>query len=461
MNRLVSVIKNREFMKKVMVIALPIMIQQLITNSVNLLDNLMVGQLGGFAISGVAAANKFFMIGAFGTMGIVIASSIFIAQFYGAKQTQHIKESFRYSIIASLIIMLPFVLAGIFLPVQIAGFFNSDPGLAEVVSVYMPVAALTFIPMAISMAIASAMRSLGNTKLPLYASLLALVNNAFFNYVLIFGHFGFPRLGVLGAALGTLIARVVELGFLLYLLKKNDFVFKTRVIDLFVIEKRLIQRITVRGIPLVINELLWSSGQALLFKFYATRGAYVMSSMTILQTTADLFFILFGGMAAATTILVAQKLGSNELEEAKENAFSLFGFAVLLALLFGVLMFTTSFVVPNLYAVSAEIKALAANMIRIYAVFFWIYMLNTQSYFTLRAGGDMMATLKLDAGFMWLINLPIVGLLAYFTSANIYVVFIAGQLTDLLKLGISLFFVRQEGWVKNLTDEEEIIEEFV
>lgn len=461
MNRILKVLKNKDFMKTVMVVAMPIMLQQLLTNSVNLLDNLMVGQLGGFAISGVAASNKFFGIATFGTMGIITASSIFIAQFYGAQQKQHIQQSFRYALIASQLITMPFVIAGLLFPVQIASFFNNDPGLAQMVSIYMPFAALTFVPQALSMTIGFSMRSIGKTKLPLYSSIIALIGNAFFNYALIFGHFGFPELKILGAAIGTLIARFLELSFLLFILNKSSIPFKTQITDLFQIEKRIISAITSRGIPLVINEIFWSGGMALLFKFYATRGTFVMSSMSILQTTTDLFFILFGGMAAATTIVVAQPLGRNELEKAKENAYNMFAFAVVLAVIFGVLILGASFVTPNLYNVSNEIKILATNMIRVQGFFFWIYMLNTQAYFTLRAGGDMMATLKMDAGFMWLINLPLVGILAYFTSFNIFVLFIVGQMTDLIKLTISLRFVKQEGWVKNLTFQDEYIEEFI
>lgn len=454
MKKILHLLNDRQFMKKVLFIAIPIMLQQMLTSSVNLLDNLMVGQLGDYAISGVAAANRFFSVGTFGMMGIITASSIFIAQYYGAKQHEHIQQSFRYSIVASLLVIMPFVLAGLLIPAQVAGFFNPDPQLADLVSRYMPLAALTFVPQALSLSVGSAMRSLGNTKLPLYSSVIALFANAFLNYVFIFGHFGFPELGVLGAALGTLIARFIELGFLLLMLKNNDFAFKTRIVDMFKIEKHVIKTITLRGVPLVINEILWAGGHAVLFKFYATRGTFVMSAMAILQTTSDLFFVLFAGMASATTIMVAQPLGSNKLDLAKENAWKMFAFATLLSLFFALGLFGASFIVPGLYNISDDIHHLATTMIRIQAGFFWIYMLNAQSYFTLRAGGDMMNTLILDAGFMWCVNIVVVGSLAYFTNVSIFVLFIAGQLTDIIKLMISLRFVKQERWVKNLTHVE-------
>lgn len=445
-----SVFGGRQFIRQLLSIAVPMMLQQLITSVVNLLDNLMVGQLGNYAISGVATVNRFFMIGSFAMMGISSASSIFIAQFYGSENEKAMKQSFRYSIVASLIAFMPFLIAAYLIPGQIIGFFSPDPQLHEAAMQYIFVAALTFIPQAISVAAMNAMRAVGETRLPLTISIVSVLTNALFNYLLIFGHFGFPALGILGAALGTLIARLVELVLVLIVMKRSNFAFGSRVIDLFKIPKRLIATITKKSFPLMVNEIGFSLGLALLYKFYGTRGADVQTAISMAGTTADLFFVLFGGMAAATTVFVSQPLGQNNIEKAKTNAYRILRFAIVLAVVFGVNMFALSWVTPNLYAVSDEIRSTAANFIRIQAFFLWIYMINTECYFILRAGGDMRRTLMLDSGFMILINLPIVAAFAYLTDIPAVFLYMIGQTTDIIKIILSVTLVKKGTWLQNL-----------
>lgn len=451
------VLKDREFIKKVMIVAIPMILQQLITSSVNLLDNLMVGQLGEFAIAGVATSNKFFMISLFAMMGVVSASTIYLAQAYGAKKDELMKQSFRYGLLFSLVIVLFFSLAAWIFPAQIIRFFSPNEGLLDAALKYMPVAAMTFFPQAISFTITSSMRACGETKIPLVSSVISLLANALMNYILIFGHFGFPALGILGAAIGTLIARILELLFLLYAMRLREFKFSTQLKDVFHIHPKLRKAITLKAIPLVLNEVGWSGGMAMLFKFYATRGSSALAALPISTTTGDLFFVLFSGMAVATTVMVSHPLGSNNLDEARENGYKLLQLSIILAMIFAVGLFTASFITPHLYNVSDEVRQMAANLIRVQGLFFFIYMHNAQSFFVIRAGGDTRSTLIMDAGYMWLINLPVVGFFAYMTDFNIFVVYIAGQLTDIIKMFVTSYYFRKERWVNNLTHEEDLL----
>ena len=451
------VLKDKKFMKKVLVVAIPMMLQQLITNSVNLLDNLMVGQLGDYAISGVATSNKFFMVGVFAIMGIVTAASIFMAQYNGANKKKQLVESFRYALIGSELVMLPFVLAALLFPTQIISFFNKDPELIAAAKQYLPLAALTFIPQALSFTIQNAMRSLGHTKYPLMASIISVISNAFFNYTFIFGHFGAPQLGITGAALGTLFARIIELSFILVVYFRSPWPFKTNIQELLSIPMEIIKKITTKSIPLLINEIGWSGGMAMLFKFYSTRGAVAIAGMTIASTTTDLFFVLFSGMAVATNVIVAHELGADNLQVAKKYGYQLLQFAVIMSLMFAIVLFSVSFLTPHLYDVSSEVKDIAGTIIRVQGIFFWIYMFNAQVFFIIRAGGDIRSTLIMDAGYMWFVNLVVVSFVAYQTNWNIYGIYIAGQATDILKMIISGTFFRKEKWVTNMTIEETII----
>lgn len=456
MGKFFSILKDKEFIGKVFVVAIPMILQQLITTSVNLLDNLMVGQLGGASIAAVATSNKYLMIANFGMMGIVTAGTIYLAQYYGANKPQKMKESFRYSLIFSLVIVLLFSIPAFLTPRAIISFFASNESLIEFGMQYLPIAALTMFPQAISYTIQSSMRSIGNTRLPLISSIISIFTNAFFNYLLIFGHFGFPQLGVVGAALGTLIARCVELFYLLVVLRLNKFQFKTRLRTIFNISKDLAVAITKKASPLLLNEIAWSGGMAMLFKFYASKGDIALAALPIASTTADLFFVLFSGVSVATIVMVSHPLGSNKLDEARENGYKMIRLSVLLSVVFALGLVTASFITPHLYNISEEVFDLASNFIRVQALFFWIYMYNAQTFFVMRAGGDTKSTLIMDAGFMWLVNIPLVAFVAYSTPAHAILIYISGQLTDVIKMFVATYYFRKEKWVKNLTQEIEV-----
>lgn len=446
---------QRVFRRAVLSIAVPSMLQQLITSFVNLLDNLMIGQLSTHAIAAVAAANRFFVIGFFAVVGITSAATIYIAQFHGANNVEGERQSFRYMLLSAWVVFLPFFCAAQLFPRQIIGFFNHDPGLVEPALDYIPIAALSFLPQLVSYSCQNSMRALGHTRLPLVITISTVFMNAIWNWILIFGHLGFPALGVTGAALGTLIARIVELAVTLLAMRLNHFSFSTRIRDLFKLRLTLVRAITRRGLPLCLNEIGYFFGIALLFRFYATRGTDTMAALTISGTTSDLFSVLFGGMAAATTVIVSQPLGRGHLEEARSNAYRIQRFSTRLAALFGVLLFGASFITPQLYNVEPHVRGLATQLIRIVSFMYWIYMANSQTFYILRAGGDTRSTLILDTGYMFAVNISVVSAVTYLTEAPIQLLYLIGQLTDLFKLILSRRFLRRETWLKNLAAEHE------
>lgn len=452
-----SLFNDKEFISKVLVVALPMVIQQLLTSSVNLLDNLMVGQLGGFAISAVASTNKYLMIALFGMMGIVASSNIFLAQYHGAKNHSKMKESFRYSLVFSMAISLIFVIFGQIFSDSIIRFFSDNVELLQIAKQYLPIAVITIIPQTISYCVQSSMRSLGNTRIPLISSIISLIANAIMNYVLIFGHLGFPALGVTGAALGTLIARILELAFLLTALKVNPFEFKTKITHIFMISRDLIIDITKKAIPLFINEIGWSAGMAVQFKLYASSSVTALAALPIASTTADLFFILFSGVAVATIVMVSHPLGSNDIEKARENGYKMVKLSMFASIFFALGMFIASFITPHLYNINEEVFDLATKFIRVQALFFILYMYNAQIFFVIRAGGDTRSTLLMDSGVMWLICIPIIYVVSEFTNVSPLIVYVIGQGTDLIKMAISTYYFKKEKWLVNLTVKEEII----
>ncbi len=454
--------QNKEFYIRALIIALPLMFQQLITASVNLVDNLMVGQLGDAAIAGVAAANRYYMIATFAIFGIEGAANTFMAQYFGAKDTEHVKQSYRFSIVAAYVIVTPFVLVGLFFPEQILKIFTSEVDVVQQGSLYLRTVVMSYVFIALSLPTGNGMRALGETKVPMYASIVAILTNAFFNYIFIFGHLGFKPMGVVGAAYGTLIARFIEAVLLMLIMKKRPFVFNTKIRNILHINKRLAKAMILKAIPLTTNEILWSSGMSALFMFYATRGKEVMAGMSISGSMGDLFFTLFSGMAVASTVLISQPLGANKIEEAKENAYKLVRLSFMMAIACGILLYIATLFIPQLYNVSDYSRQTAINYSRIQAVMFFVYMLSAQAFFILRAGGDTRSTMLMDSVFMWCVNIPVVAFTAYFTDLDVIGMFLAGNATDIVKVFVAYYYLGKGKWLKNLTHthEESVIVEF-
>ncbi|MGB4984242.1 MAG: MATE family efflux transporter [Erysipelotrichaceae bacterium] len=447
-------IGDKNFYKLVLAVAVPLMLQQLITSGVNLIDNLMVGQLGDSALSAVAASNKVFLIANFAIMGFMMAVAIYIAQYYGANDHEKMQHSYLFGLFFSIFISLLFMTCGFLFPREIISFFTKNEEIINLGVEYLRFANLTLLPFAISVVIGNSMRAIGAVKYPLIASVVAALTNTVLNYIFIFGNFGFAKMGVNGAALATLIARCCEMLLLIYFLLRNRFPFYSRLANIVKTEVSLIKNILIKGFPLMVNELLWTSGNAFLFMLYATRGDSVISGYSIAATTVDLFFVLFGGMSAATTVMISHRLGANKIKEAKENGYRLIGFSLFLSIFFGVLLFGSSYIVPNLFNVTEVSRGVASGVLRVMGCFFWIYMFTAECFFILRAGGDTKSTLLMDAAYMWVVNIPIVAFVAYFTNWSIMVLYICGQCTDVLKMFIAYGMIKKGRWLKNLTSEE-------
>lgn len=445
-------LQDKDLMKQCLTIAIPLMLQQLIVASVNLIDNLMVGELGDVAVSAVSSANRYYSIAQMAINAIVVSSIIFLSQYNGADDREHMRQSFRFSIISSYLFVFIFFFFALFKSDFIIKFIINDKDIIQSGSDYLKIACFSYLPLGISFPISNAMRSTGDTKRPLFVSMISVVLNIIFDYCLIFGHLGFEPLGVKGAAIATIIVRFIEMFIYLLCIKKGEYHFKTRINDLFRIEKDLIAKIIVKAIPLLINELLWSIGMTTTIKFYSYRGAVVNTAYSISATVADLFFILFAGMASATTVIVGTKLGANKIEEAKDSAYKLLCFSVYLSLIVAVLMSSFTLVVPYLYSkVSKESLDLANQFLIVMSIFFILYMFNTQTYFILRTGGDTRNTMFMDSGFMWAFNIPLVYILAYHTNIPVLYVYAIGQSTDILKSIIAYRMIRKEKWARNLT----------
>ncbi len=447
MNRFIG---DQAFYKRLFAVAAPIVLQQLITTSVQLVDNVMVGKLGEQAIGSVSVVNQLYFVVILITFGALGGAGIFTAQYFGSKDFDKLKQTFRFKLLIGFgVAVVSFILFSLFGETLIR-LFTDNPVTIQGGLDYLSIAKWSAFPWILSVAIGNTFRETGVTKPLLKISIVAILTNTALNFVMIFGMFGFPALGIVGAALATLIARFVELGLTLILLKKNGEHFSTELKDLFKIDKKILTSIVLMALPLTLNEALWSSGQTVFLHAYSTRGDSALAAMNISGTISQLVFVTFGGIATAVAVLVGNTLGTNDLEKAKDNARKLIAFAIVFAMCAGLILFILSFFILNIYDVSESTKSIARFCIRVNALFIPVYSFNVAVYFTLRSGGDTRSTLLMDAGYMWAVTVPAAILLAYLTNLPVIYMFFIVQMLDIPKMLFGLSRYKKGYWVKNL-----------
>lgn len=443
-------IGDKSFYKKLLIVTLPLIVQQLITTSVQLVDNIMVGKLGESAIGSVAVINQFYFVVILVTFGVLSGAGIYSAQYYGSGDHEKLRETFRFKLIAAGVVgVISFAVFTVF-GESLIRLFSDSPETIKGGLEYLSIIRYAIFPWVLAVAISNTFRETGVTKPLLYISLVAIATNTGLNFVLIFGMFGFPALGITGAAIATLIARIIEFLLSLLLLKRRGQLFSTKVRHLFVIAPKVLSGILLMAIPLTLNEGLWSLGQTTFLHAYSTRGDSALAAMTMTNAISQIVFVTFGALATGVAVLVGNTLGRNALDEARENAKKLMATAVIFATFMGMVLFVISFFVVNLYDVPQTTKDMASFNIRINAIFIPVYTFNVVLYFTLRSGGDMRSTLMMDSGYMWVVTVPIALILAYLTTLPVTLMFLCVQAMDIPKLFFGYDRYQKGYWIKNL-----------
>lgn len=448
-----GLIGTKSFYKTLFAISFPIVLQQLLTSSLQLIDNLMVGSLGELAIGSVSVVNQLYFVIILITFGALGGAGIYTAQYFGSGEYEKLKQTFRFKLIIALLLVILSLLAFTFLGRFLIGLFTENEITIDGGMTYLNIVKWSMLPWAFSIAISTTFREIGITKQLLGITLGAIITNTVLNYLLIFGNFGFPELGIAGAAYGTLASRFVEFGLMFVLLIRKGKIFNTAPKDVFKINSLVLKGIIIMALPLLINEFFWSMGQTMFLQSYSTRGDSALAAMNITNAISQLVFVTFGGIGTGIAVLVGNTLGKNQLDVAKDNAKKVVAFAVVFAFFTGAMLFVLSFFLLDLYDVSEATKWIARNNIRINALFIPVFSFNVSMYFTLRAGGDTTSTMLMDSGYMWVIQVPVVFILARVTDLNVIMLFLIVQLLELPKSVFALSRYRKENWVRNLAIE--------
>ncbi len=453
---------DRAFYKKVLLLVVPIIIQTGVTNFVNLLDNVMVGALGTEQMSGVSISNQLIFIYNLTIFGGMSGASIFGAQFFGVRDYKGMRSTMRFKIVfGAIIAAVSIVTLSLFGEDLVKLFLSSQNNVGTAAEETLRGAksyiwyTLWGIPaFMLVQAYASTLRESGETVVPMAASVTAIFVNLVFNWLLIFGHLGFPAMGIAGAALATVLSRYVELVVVVVFTHTHAerFPFVQELYRGIRIPPELVRRICITSAPLVFNEVLWSVGTAFVSQNYSTRGLNVVAAISINNTAWQVFSVMMMSMGNAVAILIGQLLGAGEIEEAKDADRKILAFTTVIHVGIGALIVACSGLFPLLYNTEPEVRALATRFLLVTGASLPIHAFIHAAYFTIRSGGKTFVTMLFDSVYTWVIPVPLSLLLCRFTALSMPVIFCIVQFSDVVKLCIAVPMLRSGFWAKNVIE---------
>lgn len=453
-------IGNKTFYRRVFAVALPIIIQNGITNFVSMLDNIMVGQVGTVQMNGVSIVNQLLFVFNLCVFGATSGAGIFTAQFFGSHDHASVRHTFRFKvIIGALLSTLGITVLLTFGKDLIQLYLNGEGSVEDArMSLaygwdYLLIMLWGLPAFALCNAYSGTLRESNQTFVPMIAGICAVLMNLFLNYVLIFGHFGAPTMGIRGAAVATVVSRYVELSIVAIWThlhsKSNPFIVGAY--RSLYIPKKLLGSIIVKGMPLLVNEALWSMGMAFLNQCYSTRGLDVVAAQNISSALYNLSSVVYMSMGNAVGIIIGQMLGANQPEaEVRDTDRKLIVTSVFSCLLFGGLMGACSGIFPQIYNTTDSVRTLATEFICICAFMLPFNAYTNAAYFTLRSGGQTLVTFLFDSCFVWCFVVPLAFCLSRFTTIGIIPLYAICQATDFVKCAIGAFMIRKGSWIQNL-----------
>lgn len=450
---------DRDFYAQVVAVVVPIIIQNTVSNVVSLLDNVMVGRVGTLQMSAVAIVNQLLFVFNLCIFGGLAGAGIFATQYAGAHDDKGVRDCFRVKWMIALSMLACALVVLIAFPKRLIGMYLAqETAQADAAATlgfgmdYLTVMLWGLLPFGVSQVYASILREVGETRLPMFASVAAILVNLVFNYFLIFGKCGFPELGVTGAAIATVLSRYVETAVIMVYthMKSHHFGFIRGAYRSLRVPKPLMISILRRGTPLLVNEFLWSSGMAVLLQCYSVRGLDVVAACNIATTVSNLFKVVFLSMGNAVAIMVGQALGANDIERAKNCTWRLMTLSVGSNLIMATLLALFAPAIPNIYNTEPHVRQIATQLIYVVAVMMPAYSFSHCCYFTLRSGGKTIITFLFDSVFTWCVNVPAAWLLAYKTGLGIVPLYFGVQALEMVKVVVGFVLVKKGVWIHNI-----------
>lgn len=452
----------KDIYKRALGLAVPMMIQNGITNAVGLVDNIMVGSVGTDAMTAVSIAGQLIFVFNLAVFGGLSGPGIYAAQYFGQGNSEGFRQTFRikhWICLAALIIgILTFVFGGeTLINLYLRGESESvDPAATMALSKeYLAVMLWGLPPFAITQIYASSMRESGHSFLPMTAGVASVAVDVIFNYLLIFGKGGFPVLGVRGAAIATVAARFAEMAIVTVsaFALKGRFDFMRGAYKTLLIPRETARMIIVKGLPILANEFLWAAGLAAITQNYSKLGLDIVAGLNISNALCNLLNVVFIALGNSVGIIIGQLLGASEYKKARQSSLKLAAFTGIISAGITVILIAFSGFFPTLYNTTENIRGLAKWFIIITALFFPIQGCLNALYFTLRSGGKTLITFLFDSVFSWVIVIPASALLCSFSGLPILGIYAAVQALDLIKVIIGYILIKRGVWINNIVTE--------
>ena len=455
-------IGDKRFYKEVLVLLIPIVVQQFISSFVSLLDNVMVGSLGTEAISAASIANQVMMVFNLAVFGGMSGASIFGAQFYGKGDMDGMRHTFRFKMVFGVFVSAAAILIYLLFGESfIASFLKGESNGGDLDLTlrsgcsYLDIMLWGLPPFALVQVYAGTLRESGETRAPMFAGIAAILTNLFGNWVLIFGNLGAPALGVEGAAIATVISRYAELAIVAVHAHRHadKYLFMAGAYKSLYVPGKLIKRISRTAAPLLVNEILWALGMTFINQFYSSRGLNAVAAMNINGTAFNLFCVIMFAMGSAVSIMVGQRLGAGKMEEARDVDRKLIFLTEVLHVAIGLGVILAAPLIPRLYNVSDEVRDLTRQLLTIVGLSLPIHSFAHVAYFTIRSGGRTVITFFFDAVYTWAVTVLLAFCLTRFTDWPIVRIYFCVMFIDIIKVIIGLFMIRSDFWARNVVND--------
>ncbi len=451
--------RKNDIYKRAALLAVPMMIQNGITNAVGLVDNVMVGSLGTEAITGVSIVGQLIFVFNLAVFGGISGPGIYGAQYYGQGNTEGLKKVFRIKQWICLACLLMGLAVFIFGGETLIGLYlrgeSADIDKAETMRFakeYLSIMLLGLPPFAMAQGYVSSLRETGDSVKPMISGVISVAVDIVFNYLLIYGKLGFPELGVRGAAIATVMARFVEFAVIVIWshLRSGKHAFLHGVYKTLLVDRETASRIIRKGLPIFLNEMMWAGSLAAMTQCYSTRGLDIVAGLNISNALCNLFNVVFVALGTAVGILSGQTLGASLYEKAKKDAFRLMWFCGGVCVFVAAVLCAVSAFFPKFYDTTSDIRALATRFIIITALFFPVQGFLNALYFTLRSGGKTLITFLFDSVFSWTVALPLALCLCKLTALPILTVYAIVQAADIIKVTVGFVLIKKGIWISNI-----------
>ena len=450
-----SFLRDRSFLREILAIALPISFQQLINASLNMIDVIMVGQLGEASIAALGLANQVFFVLIIILFGATSGMAIFTAQFWGKQELDPIRKVLGMSILFSSGIALIFTLAAVLIPETVLGFYTNDADVIRIGASYLRIIGFTYIPVALATSYIAVLRSIQLIRITVIATTVALVFKTILGYLLIFGIGGLPALGVRGAAIGTASGWALELILLLVLIYAQRTPLAVNPLTFFSFDLSFFGRVLKTALPAVVNEMFWSLGITTYNAVYAHIGTDAIAAINVNATIEELVFVAFVGIGNACAVLVGNRIGAQKKEEAYETVKRIATFGVLSAWAVGIFVILSRGLVVQLYDLSPSGEHNVRMLMLMMACTIWIRMFNFITFIgAFRAGGDTRFALIMEICSIWLIGVPAAYLGGFVFHLPVYYVYLMVMIEEAAKSLVSVWRFRSRKWIHDLVNTE-------